>query len=114
MLYDGEEIDMPIIDLSIETFGLLFLWASGVLYTNQTGGYATLHPHEEGVYAPLQLRESVQTAITKHFTGRKWRGWCFEGIDEETAQFLDGVFMQSDFLPFLRVDRSRLQDSHEA
>lgn len=119
-----DNTDKPVIQLDIDTFGLILLRPSGVLYRNQTGGYICEHPQEEGVFAPLDLEELVQARddISNHFTGEKWNGYCFEGIDAETASFLDAVFTRTanlpfgltQTLPFLRVDRSRLQESHEA
>lgn len=118
MQEDETEGISPLIDLWSETFGLILLCNSGVRYSNQTGGYACLHPQEEGVFAPLPAEplEDAQTQerIKQYFVGEKWNGWCFEGIDEETADFLDSAFAQCELMSGLSVDRTRLQSSHEA
>ena len=90
--------------------GVIMLCESRVTYSNQTGGYSCDHPEVEGVYVPLNLGwEGDYATLKDHFTGPKWGGWCNNGIDDETADFVDN------FLPGgLKVDRSRLKDSHEA
>ena len=95
--------------------GLILLHGSGVFYTNQTGGHACSHPEAEGTYVPLHdelLRQ--QKLLREHFTGPKWGGWCTDGIDEETAVFIDEVLARSPYTDMLRVDRGRHEESHEA
>jgi hypothetical protein len=53
-------------------------------------------------------------ALAAFFTGPKWQGWCNDGINEETADFVDAVLGQSPYTRVLKVDRARLADSHEA
>ncbi len=44
----------PIISLwHTKGLGVIFLYESGIRFSNQTGGYACLHPEAEGVYVPL-------------------------------------------------------------
>ena len=109
---------MPVIDLACahtEGLGLLIRWPSGVIYTHQTGGYQCNHPAEEGVFALFGRQTEEQSAkLTAYFCGPKWRGWCAEGIDRQTADFVDRVLRGSVLTNFLRVDRKRLRDSHEA
>ncbi|HXG64310.1 MAG TPA: DUF6210 family protein [Blastocatellia bacterium] len=108
----------PIIDLSDPSdigLGLIILWPSGVIYTHQTGGYNCLGPEEEGVFVRLYKELHDQEAmLIDYFGGPKWRGWCGDEIDNETADFIDQVLSLSERTIFLKVDRSRLQDSHEA
>lgn len=67
----------PMISLDyIGGLGIIILCPSGVRYTNQVGGVATLFPEVEGVYVPLKGRYrhisqdpngagSVTTALTQ-------------------------------------------------
>ena len=95
--------------------GIIILYKSGVHYSNQTGGYACLHPEAEGVYVPL-VNELVdqEARLEDFFTGPKWQGWCSDGIDGETADFIDAVLESSPYSRGLKVDRQRLDASHEA
>lgn len=97
--------------------GLILLWPTGVLYSNQTGGTSCLHPQAEGAYLPLANALTVQEELLlAHFTGPKWRGACDRGIDEETAAEVERILGLSHVTRELglRVDRTRLAQSHEA
>lgn len=95
--------------------GLIILCPSGVRYSNQTGGYACLHPVVEGVYVPLSNEVVDQEAeLAAYFSGTKWLGWCNEAIDEEAAAFVDEVLRKSPYTKGLVVNRDRLLDSHES
>ena len=96
-----------------QSLGLIILCPTGVLISNQTGGYACLHPEVEGIYVPL-LNDAHE--LEAFFTGPKWQGHCYDGIDEETADFIDAFLMRptGGELAFIRVNRDRLKDSHEA
>lgn len=121
--------DGPVLRLwALNGIGLIINCSSGVIYSNQTGGYATDHPEIEGVFIPLmhpsdmdslEARErgqlmDQQAELEAHFTGPKWRGHCYAGIDEETADFVDHVLAASNVTRRLRVDRSKLAASSEA
>ena len=108
--------DKPVIQLWGERqFGLIVLRPSGVYYSNQTGGYACYHPMAEGVFIPLGIDTVDQEKeLCDYFTGAKWGGWCCEGIDEETAGFIDVLMEKSDLTKSITVDRTRLHDSQEA
>ena len=96
--------------------GVIIPCESGVVYTNQTGGHGCLHPQCEGVYAPL-FDESVDIEGELYdffYNGKKWQGWCHDGIDEETADVVDSILQKSAHTKGLRVDRARLAESHEA
>ena len=91
------------------------------LYTNQAGGYACQHPEVRGEKALLgaasalatpEYLAGLQERLMTHFTGEKWKGWCDEGIDEETALFVEAAFWP--ILPGLVVNRDKLADSMEA
>ena len=95
--------------------GLIIPWPTGVIYQGQVGGHYCLPFREEGVFVPLEterIEESKQ--LQEYFTGPKWRGWCGEGIDEETAAFVDRTLARLRLDGFIKVDRSRLKESVEA
>jgi hypothetical protein len=94
---------------------LIIEWPSGVAYTNQVGGRSCAQLTQEGLLVPLssQIPDLREKALYEHFTGPKWRGNCYNGIDDETAQFIEGLFVESDFKG-IEVDRARLHQSMEA
>lgn len=95
--------------------GLIILRQTGIFYTHQTGGYTCYPSEEEGVYVPLQREFTEQEKLlSDFFMGPKWKGWCGDGIDEATAKFVDKILSKSYQTKYLRVDRTRLQDSKEA
>ncbi len=95
--------------------GLIILFQSGVRYSNQTGGYTCLHPEVEGVYVPLVNEMIDQEAeLELYFTGPKWLGWCNEGIDCETSDYIEEVLQKSPYSRGITVNRDRLKESHEA
>lgn len=77
--------------------------------SNQIGG----HGCKQGV-ARAEKIELIKTSgeIEKHFD-EKYGGWCFDGIDEETAKFLDLEISSLGLFNFT-VNRSRLKDCMEA
>jgi hypothetical protein len=107
---------MPLISLDyIDGLGIIILYPSGVRYSNQVGGYATIFPEVEGVYVPLvDSMVDQEELLRAHFTGPKWSGQCYNGIDGEDADEIDRILG----LPFqtriMKVERSRLADSCEA
>ena len=118
MKKEKAEIDL----YNAEHLGLIIMKKSGVTYTNQTGGYACLHPETEGVYVPLSNEKSeLLNKLIEYFTGLKWKGCCWDGIDEETANFIDKLLRETssikysaENLGFISVDREQLKLSHEA
>ena len=110
------EPGVPVIELyGASGLGVIVLYPSGVRFTNQTGGYACLHPVVEGVYAPLSdIQQRQQEQLLAHFTGSKYQGWCTEGIDEEDALVIDAILAQEGDSACLRVNRKKLKESHEA
>ena len=78
-----------------------------------------MQSEQEGVFVPLlgspEGRDvDPERLLKEHFTGPKWMGGCANGIDEESASFIDGLLHRMRETRFLTVDRSRLHDSHEA
>ena len=75
--------------------GLVLLWPTGVLYSNQTGGTSCLHPEAEGAYLPLVDELIDQEALLRQlFTGPRWRGACDSGIDEATAGEVERILVE--------------------
>ncbi|EQA72902.1 DUF6210 family protein [Leptospira noguchii] len=103
-------MNRPIIRLwGMENIGLIIEYQTGIIYSNQTGGYACLQPEVEGFLVPLEdLENKIQQSLQEYFTGPKWRSWCH---DEETADFIDSLLKP---FYYLKVNRSKLLQSHEA
>jgi hypothetical protein len=108
--------EKPVVNLyDLDGIGIIIMFPSGVIYSNQTGGHSCLHPEEEGVFLPLSYELiDQQEMLQKHFAGPKWRSGCANGIDADTADFVDHVLHLSSTTGFVEVDRSRLSNSHEA
>ncbi len=96
--------------------------STGVRFISQTGGHACHQHSMEGLAIPaFSMRvadhsfdcEAAMAHMLAHFTGEKYRGWCSDGIDEATADFVE-LALASAWWPSWRVDRSRLGDSEEA
>ena len=95
--------------------GLIISRPSGVFYSNQVGGHACMQPAIEGVYVPLHDEvKNQEQQLHDYFTGPKWNGWGCYPLDETDADFIDGVLSQSMATSFLKVDRTRLDESVEA
>ena len=109
-------MDKPLLELcEFSGIGLIIEFPSGVRYTNQTGGYATHHPELEGIFVPLTHPQfSPQEKLEQFFTGDKWKGHCYKGIDEETADFMDAIFADSFRTQALKVNRAKLAECEEA
>ena len=98
-----------------ERIGLIICWKSGVEYINQTGGLACFLSRQEGVFVPIgEGLLNQDELLWEHFTGSKWFGACMDGIDEETADYIDDVLAQNIETACVKVDRTRLGKSHEA
>jgi hypothetical protein len=99
--------------------GLIISWPSGIIFTNQTGGTSCLAPEFEGVFVPIRnnCTEKERTLISPendlwdYFTGPRWRGTgATNGLQEEDADFIDGLLQKVRLFPTICVDRSRLRD----
>lgn len=105
------DIDKPLIKLYAcgeDSLGLIILRASGVVYTNQTGGHYCSHPSAEGVFMPIGNGQQ-QRAISDVFGGG-----ASSSINEREADAIDEVLSQNPDTRILTVDRARLSDSHES
>lgn len=103
--------------------GLIIEWPSGVLYSNQTGGTACLHPTVEGFYVPLsndRLDEndrllSPETELLTWFQGSKHAGaGATSGLDVEDAVFITQLLDRWRLGAAVQIDMPRLAESHEA
>lgn len=103
--------------------GLIIACRSGVIYSTQTAGTACFHPELEGVFVPLGNDLDVesekllgpQASLEDYFGGPRHLGsGAYKGLDEEDAEFIDGVLRAWSLDGFIEVDRQRLKDSHEA
>ena len=106
----------PLIELfSFSGIGLIFQCQSGVLYTNQVGGYACLQPEIEGVFMPLADEKFDKYHDLKRFFARgNWKGNCYNGINEETAKFVDSILFNLLGTQTVEVDKDKLFESNEA
>lgn len=99
----------------LHSVGLVIPCSSGVIYQNQTGGYACLQDSVEGIFVPLHSEPIDHYEALHHFFFRdKWGGHCDGGIDIESADFIDSTLARLPGHSGIKVDRSRLAESHEA
>jgi Family of unknown function (DUF6210) len=105
----------------IEGVGMIINYPSGVVYSNQTGGTSCLQPELEGCWVPFRTiypitgKNQPDKILTDHFCGPKWRGnGATSGIDNEEADIIDSLLEDCRFSGVVKVDRSKLKDSHEA
>jgi hypothetical protein len=101
--------------------GLIIPYPTGVMYSNQVGGYGIDHPKLEGVFVPINrghgiVDQSFNLAkeLYDHFTGPKWQGHCSNGINEETANFIDDLLARHNLANPIKVNRNRLPLCQEA
>lgn len=102
--------------------GLIFPWPSGVIYSNQTGGLHCLQPEVEGIFVPVGndiLAEdklfSHAGGLLRYFWQGHWKGrGAVDGLVEGDADFIDHLLRKPPILSYIRVDRDRLLESHEA
>lgn len=105
----SEAKQKPIIALhNFDSLGVIVIFPSGVIYTNQAGGYACLHPEIEGVFVPLAVgHRKILFALQQHFNGN-WRH-----IEESDAKTINKL-LKSDGFGFIQVDKTILDESFEA
>ncbi len=99
----------------ISGLALIVPSSAGVVYQNQTRGHACLPSRQEGYLVPLagDVPDKCHQ-LHKHFTGPKWGGWCSDGIDKETADFIDEVLHHMPGRDEIAVDRTQLGGSWES
>ena len=113
--------DKVIVNLwELNSVGVIIPYSSNILYSNQVGGHANYHPQLEGVFVPLSSGEDGPCPLSEelyyYFTGDKWKGWCSEKIDVETADAMEELFSKyrlfKDYK--MKVDREKMDSSVEA
>ncbi len=106
----------PIVLLyELQGIGIIIPWPSGVVYQNQTGGYACYQHQLEGILVPLEGESAdFYQKLNDFFFHGKWAGWCNDGIDEETAELIEETLRRNPGYEAIRVDRTKLEESHEA
>lgn len=98
---------------------MIIPFPSGVIYSNQAGGYSCQQPIEEGVFSSLNEHDGTNPSnelLEYFFKGPKWQGRCDSGIDGETVAFLEALFSRYSRLSKLqmKVDYEQIADSMEA
>lgn len=98
-------------------FGLIIAYPTGVIITNQTGGFMCEHPEIEGVYLPLRTQTDEVSVISpanelnRYFVSRYAKQ---QGLDEEDIDFIHKVLKKYRLDEFISVDKTRANESHEA
>lgn len=101
---------------------LIIAAPTGVTYQNQTGGTACLQPKIEGALVPIRndillpdwTLESPERELNEYFEGPAHKGTgATGGLSVDDADLIDTVLETWNLL-WIRVDRARLKDSHEA
>ena len=98
----------------LEGVALIVQMRSGVIYTNQVGGSACLHPEEMGVLAPFNYQwseddpsGSIESQLSRLLLG------C-ERLTVGLANQVDEILRRSTTTDFATVDRARVPDSCES
>jgi len=94
---------------------------TGVVYSNQTGGTACLQPELEGALLPLgncvELPSnkliSPEEDLCEYFEGVHDGTGATNGLSDADADVIDAA-LDKWRIGWVRVDRSRLRESHEA
>lgn len=104
----------------LDQLGLIILGPTGVSYYQQCGGFSCDERLAEGSLVLLNKNvlkdgnwHKTLPPLAEYFTSEKWHGWCDDGIDSETADFIDKHFEWSEH-QIIKVDRNRLHESCEA
>jgi hypothetical protein len=91
---------------------LIFKINSGVIYTNQTGGYACCQSFEEGVLLPFNSddvhKESILEKELSEITNNETL------LSPEIADKIDTILMKYSMTKCAKVDRIKLKASMEA
>lgn len=103
--------------------GLIVKFATGVIYSNQTGGTSCMQPQLEGVFIPLGNDVAVQgnellsaeNELTRYFEGPKHEGTgARDGLDGDDADSIDQAMGRTFDRSWVAVDREKLGESMEA
>ncbi len=102
--------------------GVIIEHPTGIIYSNQAGGYSCLQPFLEGAFVPIRNDVSLEGEfisperdLREYFIGPK-HGGCGapHGLDLEDADFIDRALTKARLDSWLKVDRQRLKESCEA
>jgi hypothetical protein len=103
-----------VVFLESESVGLIVLAKTGILFENQTGGYACIQDRAEGFYVPLshQVVDHYEE-LHRYFleNAPAIRG---DGIDHGVANFIDAELSRLPGHAGIAVDRNQLSTSREA
>lgn len=103
--------------------GLIIRYPTGILISNQTGGYACLHPAIEGIYLPLSNDYmettkqflSPEIELMEYFIGDKYQGTgAVKGIDKEDVEKITVILTKYGLHHFIKIDLELLSESHES
>src|SRR5579871_5062195 len=87
----------PKINLSLNSVGILILFKSGVIYTNQSGGYSCFNPEEEGIlvlptYPHLVIGAPVEVYLCPIEAKLRALNWLSIGVvDHQVASKIDAI-----------------------
>lgn len=79
---------------------------TGIVYTNQAGGYSCLHPEMEGYIISVKVDHAALWNFFVAEPGR-YQGWCDDGITAKDAEELEKC------IPY-KIDGARLTIAMEA
>jgi hypothetical protein len=97
LLYDMEQVMLLIED------------PDGVVYQNQVGGVVCWQAELKGILAPLEVTpEDTDRIMSLPYPSG------IQGITIEIADAIDEILARSSLTSFLKVDRTRLEESWEA
>lgn len=102
--------------------GLIIKWPTGIFYSNQAGGTFCIAPEEEGFFFPFgndadenNIFLSKEDDLCEYFTGPKVLSeGAIRGITEKNANDIDEMLSGQLFMVTIKVDRTKLKQSHEA
>ena len=111
-MYDEELIQIDLQELAGVHFIVHHL--TRIEYSHQCGGLACYDLRMEGFLVPCPNSIRAGEELLRHFyTGPKYRGNCYNGIDEEDASLIDGLLASLGY-EVLKVNRDLLDKSFEA
>ena len=96
--------------LPLKQLALILHEPTGIYYSNQAGGMMCYHPETEGVLVFVGDRFDRLYDKLSHSYFHLYDDT--DGLKKEDADYLDSIFMRK--AKYLRVDRSKLEESMEA
>ena len=106
----------PLVKLwSLVGAGLIVPRETGIIYTNQTDGYACDHPRLEGAFIPLSNdfnHDEFKNSLEYQLCSLYPEGWG--APTPETCEAIDALLSRFRETRKIRVDRTRLDESRES